>query len=153
MDDDGPSSALEAFKALHHPERKAAEKLLITNGLREAEKRKMRQYGHLVNEPVGFMAVPFSAFGSTVPRVAKLSKGMAKRQMQDEVWDSLGRTTNLNPMATCLQFSYANLSLLFARFHAKSYLGTTIARTLCNWASATERRTTTMRKKRSWACR
>ena len=24
-----------------------------------------------------------------------------------------------NPMATCLQFSYANLSLLFARFHAK----------------------------------
>ena len=44
---------------------------------------------------------------------------MAKRQKQDEVWDSLGRTTNLNPMATCLQFSYANLSLLFARFHAK----------------------------------
>ena len=66
------------------------------------------------------MAVPFSAFGSTVPRVAKLLKGMAaKRQKQDEVWDSLGRTTNLNPMATCLQFSYANLSLLFARFHAK----------------------------------
>ena len=27
MDDDGPSSALEAFKALHHPKRKAAEKL------------------------------------------------------------------------------------------------------------------------------
>ena len=119
MDDDGPGNALEAFKALHHPERKAAEKLLITNGLREAEKRKMRQYGHLVNESVGFMAVPFSAFGSTVPRVAKLLKGMAKRQKQDEVWDSLGRTTNLNPMATCLQFSYANLSLLFARFHAK----------------------------------
>ena len=119
MDDDGPGNALEAFKALHHPERKAAEKLLITNGLREAEKRKMRRYGHLVNESVGFMAVPFSAFGSTVPRVAKLLKGMAKRQKQDEVWDSLGRTTNLNPMATCLQFSYANLSLLFARFHAK----------------------------------
>ena len=34
MDDDGPSNALEAFKALHHPERKAAEKLLLTNGLR-----------------------------------------------------------------------------------------------------------------------
>ena len=100
MDDDGPSSALEAFKALHHPERKAAEKLLLTSGLREAEKRKMRQYGHLVNESVGFMAVPFSAFGSTVPRVAKLLKGMAKRQKQDEVWDSLGRITNLNPMAT-----------------------------------------------------
>ena len=116
MDDDGPSNALEAFKALHHPERKAAEKLLLTNGLREAEKRKMRQYGHLVNESVGFMAVPF---GSTVPRVAKLLKDMAKRQKQVEVWDSLGRTTNLNPMATCLQFSYANLSLLFARFHAK----------------------------------
>ena len=30
MDDDEPSSALEAFKALHHPERKAAESLLIT---------------------------------------------------------------------------------------------------------------------------
>ena len=91
MDDDGPSNALEAFKALHHPEGKAAEKLLLTNGLREAEKRKMRQYGHLVNESVSFMAVPFSAFGSTVPRVAKLLKGMAKRQKQDEVWDSLGR--------------------------------------------------------------
>ena len=64
-------------------------------------------------------AAPFSAFGSTVPRVAKLLKGMAKRQKQDEVRDSLERTTNLNPMATCLQFSYANLSLLFARFHAK----------------------------------
>ena len=82
MDDDGPSNAL------------AAEKLLIMNGLREAEKRKMRQYGHLVNESVGFMAVPFSAFGSTVPRVAKLLKDMAKRQKQDEVWDSFGRTTN-----------------------------------------------------------
>ena len=80
MDDDGPSNALEAFKALHHPERKeAAEKLLLTDGLRKAEQRKMRQYGHLVNELVGFMAVPFSAFGSTVPRVAKLLKGMAKR--------------------------------------------------------------------------
>ena len=55
-----------------------------------------------------------------MPRVAKLLKGMAKRQKQDEMWDSLGRTTNLNPMATCLQFSYAtNLSLLFAGFHAK----------------------------------
>ena len=54
-----------------------------------------------------------------MPRIAKLLKGMAKRQKQDEVWDSLGRTTNLNPMKTCLQFSYANLSLLFARFHAK----------------------------------
>ena len=47
MDDDGSGNALEAFKALHHPERKAAEKLLISNGLRDAEKRKMRQYGHL----------------------------------------------------------------------------------------------------------
>ena len=56
---DGPSSALEVFKALHHPERKAAEKLLLTDG---------RQYGHLVNESVGFMAVPFSAFGSTVQK-------------------------------------------------------------------------------------
>ena len=110
MDDDGPSNALEAFKALYHPERKAAEKLLLTDGLRMTEQRKMRQYGHLVNESVGFMAVPF---GSTVPRVAKLLKGMmAKRQKQDEVWDSLGRTTNLNPMATCLQFSYAILSSL-----------------------------------------
>ena len=48
----------------------------------------------LVNESVGFMAVPFSAFGSTVPSVAKLLKGMmmAKRQKQDDkVWDSLGR--------------------------------------------------------------
>ena len=55
-----------------------------------------------------------------MPRVvAQLLKGIAKRQKQDEVWDSLGRTTNLNPMATCLQFSYANLSLVFARFHAK----------------------------------
>ena len=35
MDDDGPSNALEAFKALHHPERKAAEKLLLTDGLRK----------------------------------------------------------------------------------------------------------------------
>ena len=31
----------------------------------------------------------------------------------------MGRITNLNPMATCLQFSYANFSLLFAVFHAK----------------------------------
>ena len=88
MDDDGSSSALEAFQALHHPERKATEKLLLTDGLRKAEQRKMRQYGHLVNESVGFMAAPFSAFGSTVPRVAKLLKGMAKRQKQDEVWNS-----------------------------------------------------------------
>ena len=86
MDDDGRSNALEAFKALYHPERKAAEKLLLTDGLRKkAEQRKIRQYGHLVNESVGFMAVPFSAFGSTVPRVAKLLKGIAKRQKQDEV--------------------------------------------------------------------
>ena len=34
MGDVGPSSALEAFKALHHPECKAAESLLITDGLR-----------------------------------------------------------------------------------------------------------------------
>ena len=44
---------------------------------------------------------------------------MAKRQKQYEVWGSLGRTTNLNPMATCLQFSYANIPLVFARFHDK----------------------------------
>ena len=88
MDDDGPSSALEAFKALHHPERKAAEKLLLTDGLRKAEQREMCQYGHLVNDLIGLMAIPFSAFGSTVPRVAKLLKGMTKRQKQDEVWDS-----------------------------------------------------------------
>ena len=25
------------------------------------------------------------------------------------MWDNLGRTTNLNPMATALQYSYANL--------------------------------------------
>ena len=56
---------------------------------------------------------------STVPRVAKLLKGIAKRQKQEEVWNNLGRTTNLNPMATALQYSYANLSLLFARYHAK----------------------------------
>jgi hypothetical protein len=43
-----------------------------------------------------------------------------ERQNQEEVWDNLGRTTNLNPMATALQYSYANLSLLFARHHAKS---------------------------------
>ena len=119
MGDDGTSSALEAFKALHHPERKAAERLLITDCLRQAEKRKMRHYGHLINDSVGFMPVPFSVFGSTVPRVAKLLKGIAKRQKQEEVWDNLGRTTNLNPMATALQYSYANLSLLFARYHAK----------------------------------
>jgi hypothetical protein len=40
------------------------------------------------------------------------------------VWDNLGRTTNLNPMATALQYSYANLSLLFARYHAKIILYT-----------------------------
>ena len=119
MGDDGTSSALEAFKALHHPERKAAERLLITDCLRQAEKRKMRHYGHLINDSVSFMPVPFSVFGSTVPRVAKLLKGIAKRQKQEEVWDNLGRTTNLNPMATALQYSYANLSLLFARYHAK----------------------------------
>ena len=117
MGDDGTSSALEAFKALHHPERKAAERLLITDCLRQAEKRKMRHYGHLINDSVSFMPVPFSVFGSTVPRVAKLLKGIAKRQKQEEVWDNLGRTTNLNPMATALQYSYANLSLLFARYH------------------------------------
>ena len=48
-----------------------------------------------------------------------LLKGIAKRQKQEEVWDNLGRRTNLNPMATALQYSYANLSLLFARYHAK----------------------------------
>jgi hypothetical protein len=53
-------------------------------------------------------------------RVAKLLKGIAKRQKQEEVWDNLrGTTTNLNPMSTALQYSYANLSLLFARYHAK----------------------------------
>jgi len=119
MDDDGPGNALEAFKALHHPERKAAEKLLISNGLRDAEKRKMRQYGHLINESVGFMAVPFSAFGSTVPRVAKLLKGMAKRQKQDKVWD-IGEDKKFKPDGNVPPvLIYANLSLLFDRFHAK----------------------------------
>jgi hypothetical protein len=74
--------------------------LLITDCLRQAEKRKMRHYGHLI----------------TVPRVSKLLKGIAKRQKQEEVWDNLGRTTNLNPMATALRYFYANLSLLFARY-------------------------------------
>ena len=67
-DDDGPSSALEEFKALHHPKRKAAEKLILMDGLRKAEQRKMRQHGHLVNDLVGFMAISFSPFGSTVRR-------------------------------------------------------------------------------------
>ena len=88
--DDGPSSALEAFMALHHPERKAAEKLLLTNGLREAEeKRKMRQYGHLVNESVGFMAVPFSAFGSTVP--SKSSKALERHGKTAEAGRGVGQ--------------------------------------------------------------
>jgi hypothetical protein len=41
----------------------------------------------------------------------------AKRQKQDDVWDNLGRTTNLNSMAPALQYSYTNLSLLFVRYH------------------------------------
>ena len=57
-----------AGKALHHSECKAAEKLLLTDGLRKAEQWKMRQYGHLVKESVGFL----KAFGSSVPKVAKL---------------------------------------------------------------------------------
>jgi hypothetical protein len=114
MGDDGASSALESFKALHHPERKAAERLLITGSLRQAEMRKMRKYGHLINDSVGFLPVPFSVFGSTVRRVVKLLKWIAKR-------DNLGRTTNLNPMATVLQYFCTNLFLLlFARYHAKS---------------------------------
>ena len=52
-------------------------------------------------------------------RVPKLLNGIAKRQKQEAVWDNLGRTTNLNSMATALQYSYANLALLFARYHAK----------------------------------
>ena len=97
MGDDGTSSALEAFKALHHPERKAAERLLITDCLRQADKRKMRHYGHLINDSrLASCRYRFlSVFGSTVPRVAKLLlKGIAKRQKQEEVWDNLGRTTN-----------------------------------------------------------
>ena len=42
------------------------------------------------------------------------------------MWDNLGRTANFNPMATCLlqQFTYANLSFLFTRFHTETiYLG------------------------------
>ena len=36
-----------------------------------------------------------------------------RRQKQDEVWDSfLGRTTSLNPMPTCLQFSYMLITFL-----------------------------------------
>jgi hypothetical protein len=72
---------------LHHPERKAAERLLITDCLRQAEKRKMRHYGqgqtskvHLINDSVGFMAVPFSIFGSKVlSRVAKLLRRKAAK--------------------------------------------------------------------------
>ena len=78
MDDDGPSNALEAFKALHHPERKAAEKLLLTDGLRKAEQRKRRQYGHLVNESVGFMAV-LAILSIREHSAAKFLKSMAKR--------------------------------------------------------------------------
>jgi hypothetical protein len=77
MGDDGANSALEAFKALHHSERKVAERLLITDCLRQAEKRTMRHYRHLIIDSVGFVPVPFSVFGSTVPRVAKLLKGIA----------------------------------------------------------------------------
>ena len=82
----------------------------------------MRHYGHLINDSVGFMPVPFSVFGSTVLRVAKLLKGIAKRQKQEEVWDNLRRTTNLNPMATALQHSYANQPLFLVcllQYHAK----------------------------------
>ena len=46
------------------------------------------------------MAVPFLAYESAVPRIAKLLKSMAKLQKeQDEVCDSLGRTNTLYPMA------------------------------------------------------
>ena len=55
----------------------------------------------MVNESVGFMAVPFSVFGCTVPsKGCKALKRHGKTaEKQDEVWDSLGRTSNLNPMA------------------------------------------------------
>ena len=86
MDDDGPSSALEAFKALHYPDDKAAESLvIIMDGLINAEQRNTCQYGHLINDSVGFMAVSFSALGSIVPRVAKLLKRIAQRQKMEEV--------------------------------------------------------------------
>jgi hypothetical protein len=66
------------------------------------------------------MPIPFSAFGSIVPRVAKLLKGIVKkRQKQEEVRDNLGRTTKLNPVATAFQYLYANNFLLFARYYAK----------------------------------
>jgi hypothetical protein len=84
-------------QGMYSTERKAAERLLITDCLGQAEKRKIGHYGHLINDSVGFMPVPFSAFGSTVPRVSKLFKGIAKRQKKEEVWDNLGRMTNLNP--------------------------------------------------------
>ena len=45
MGDDGPSTAREAFKALHHPERKATERLLIRDGLRKAAHRKCANMG------------------------------------------------------------------------------------------------------------
>ena len=91
----------------------------------------MRHYGHLINDSVSFMPVPFSVFGSTVPRVAKQLKGIAKRQKQEEVWDNLGRTTNLNPMATALQYSPTptSLSCLLATT-PKSYPAATKQRTL-----------------------
>ena len=57
MDDDVPSSALKAFKALHHPVLKAAERLLITDGLVKSNECKMLQNGHLINNMVTFMPV------------------------------------------------------------------------------------------------
>ena len=39
-----PSNVLEAFKVLQNPERKAAERLLITDSLRKAEERAKRHY-------------------------------------------------------------------------------------------------------------
>jgi hypothetical protein len=41
------------------------------------------------------MPEPFSVFGSTaVPRVAKVLKGIAKRQKQEDVWDNLEEARN-----------------------------------------------------------
>ena len=60
-----------------------------------------------------------------------LERDRKARQKQEEVWDNLKRATNVNLMATALQYSYANLSLLFARYHAKIIpCGATKARNL-----------------------
>ena len=97
--------------------------MLLTDRLRKAEQRKMRQYGHLINESVGFMVVPISAFGSIVPRAANLLQGSAKRQKPSRM--RCGAARGGQPI---IPFSLVR-SL---PFHAKTYLGATRARILSN---------------------